>query len=126
MKRTCRRSPEARAHAEGAGAAQVATATADIAVASGPAGASDPVEAGPGQVAVILYTTGTTGDPKAIPWNHASPLKGAADACYHLDVHPGDVLAVNDLGSPSYATPAIGDSRIYIRTVDTLWAFGHL
>lgn len=44
-------------------------------------------------------------------------------------VKPGgsfDVLAVNDLGSPSYATPAIGDSRIYIRTVDTLWAFGHL
>ena len=42
-------------------------------------------------------------------------------------VRPGgsfDVLAVNDLGSPSYATPAIGDGRIYIRTVDTLWAFG--
>ena len=42
-------------------------------------------------------------------------------------VRPGgsfDVLAVNDLGSPSYATPAIGDGRIYIRTVNTLWAFG--
>ena len=44
-------------------------------------------------------------------------------------VEPGgsfDVLAVNDLGSPSYATPAIGDNRIYIRTVDALWAFGQL
>lgn len=41
----------------------------------------------------ILFSSGTTGDPKAIPWNHASPLKGAADARYHLDVHPGDVLA---------------------------------
>ena len=41
-------------------------------------------------------------------------------------VRPGgsfDVLAVNDLGSPTYATPAIADGRIYIRTVDVLWAF---
>ena len=35
-----------------------------------------------------------------------------------------DVLAVNDLGSPSYATPAIGRERIYIRTERALWAFG--
>jgi acetyl-CoA synthetase len=41
----------------------------------------------------ILFSSGTTGDPKAIPWNHVSPLKGAADARYHMDVHPGDVLA---------------------------------
>ena len=42
-------------------------------------------------------------------------------------VRPGggfEVLAVNDLRSPSYATPAIGDGRIYIRTLDALWAFG--
>ena len=35
-----------------------------------------------------------------------------------------DVLALNDLGSPIYATPAIGDGRIYIRTDEALWAFG--
>jgi len=35
-----------------------------------------------------------------------------------------EVLAVNDLGSPVYATPAIADGRLYIRTVDALWAFG--
>lgn len=34
------------------------------------------------------------------------------------------VLAVNDLNSPAYATPAIADGRIYIRTADVLWAFG--
>ena len=34
------------------------------------------------------------------------------------------VLAVNDLGSPAYATPAIADGHIYIRTADVLWAFG--
>jgi len=35
-----------------------------------------------------------------------------------------DRVTVNDLGSPSYATPAIAESRIYSRTVDALWAFG--
>ncbi len=35
-----------------------------------------------------------------------------------------DRLTVNDLGSPPYATPAIGEGRIYIRTAEALWAFG--
>lgn len=87
---TCHVSPEARAHAEGAGAAQVATATADIAVASGPAGASDPVEAGPGQVAVILYTTGTTGDPKGVMLTHANLLFAGASSARMRAMVPGD------------------------------------
>ncbi|MHC4885649.1 MAG: AMP-binding protein [Planctomycetota bacterium] len=41
----------------------------------------------------ILFSSGTTGDPKAIPWTHATPLKCAIDAWCHHDVHPGDVLA---------------------------------
>ena len=36
-----------------------------------------------------------------------------------------DQLTVNDLESPAYATPAIVDGRIYVRTVDALWAFGY-
>ena len=35
-----------------------------------------------------------------------------------------EVLAVNDLGSSCYATPAIDQGRIYIRTQDKLYAFG--
>jgi hypothetical protein len=35
-----------------------------------------------------------------------------------------DVLAVNDLDEPCYATPAIADGRIYIRTQATLYCFG--
>ncbi|MEO2198804.1 MAG: PQQ-binding-like beta-propeller repeat protein [bacterium] len=35
-----------------------------------------------------------------------------------------DRVTVNDLRSLAYATPAIAESRIYIRTVDALWAFG--
>lgn len=41
----------------------------------------------------ILFSSGTTGDPKAIPWTQTTPIKCAADARYHQDIHPGDVLA---------------------------------
>jgi acetyl-CoA synthetase len=41
----------------------------------------------------ILFSSGTTGEPKAIPWNHTTPIKCASDACLHHDVRPGDVLA---------------------------------
>jgi outer membrane protein assembly factor BamB len=33
-------------------------------------------------------------------------------------------LVVNDLGEDTYATPAIADGRIYVRTMATLFAFG--
>ena len=33
-------------------------------------------------------------------------------------------LVVNDLGEPTYATPAFADGRIYVRTVQALYAFG--
>ncbi|KAI3823185.1 hypothetical protein L1987_04617 [Smallanthus sonchifolius] len=39
----------------------------------------------------ILFSSGTTGDPKAIPWTHISPIRGAAEAWAHMDVKPGDV-----------------------------------
>ena len=35
-----------------------------------------------------------------------------------------DVLALNDLKEECYATPAISDSKIYLRTVNTLYCFG--
>lgn len=41
----------------------------------------------------ILFSSGTTGEPKAIPWTQLSPLKAASDAHYHQDVHPSDVVA---------------------------------
>ena len=40
----------------------------------------------------ILFSSGTTGDPKAIPWDHVTPIRCAADARYHHDIHVGDVL----------------------------------
>ena len=41
----------------------------------------------------ILFSSGTTGEPKAIPWTHTTPIKAAADAYLHHDIHPSDVLA---------------------------------
>lgn len=41
----------------------------------------------------ILFSSGTTGDPKAIVWDHVTPIKAAADAYYHHDLHGGDVVA---------------------------------
>jgi acetyl-CoA synthetase len=41
----------------------------------------------------VLFSSGTTGDPKAIPWTHATPIKCAMDGFYHQDIRPGDVVA---------------------------------
>uniref|UniRef100_A0A1D1XQL0 4-coumarate--CoA ligase n=1 Tax=Anthurium amnicola TaxID=1678845 RepID=A0A1D1XQL0_9ARAE len=41
----------------------------------------------------ILFSSGTTGEPKAIPWTHATPVKAAADAWSHMDIHKGDVVS---------------------------------
>lgn len=41
----------------------------------------------------ILFSSGTTGEPKAIPWNHLTPIKSAMDGCYHQDIHVEDVVA---------------------------------
>lgn len=41
----------------------------------------------------ILFSSGTTGEPKAIPWSHATPLKAAADAWSHMDIRKGDVVS---------------------------------
>jgi len=41
----------------------------------------------------ILFSSGTTGEPKAIPWTHATPIKAAADGWAHHDIRSGDVVA---------------------------------
>ena len=41
----------------------------------------------------ILFSSGTTGEPKAIPWTHLTPIKSAMDGYYHQDIHGDDVTA---------------------------------
>jgi acetyl-CoA synthetase len=48
--------------------------------------------ASPEHVTNILFSSGTTGAPKAIPWTELTPLKCGMDAHFHHDVHPGDVV----------------------------------
>jgi acetyl-CoA synthetase len=47
----------------------------------------------PYDVTNVLFSSGTTGDPKAIPWTHLTPLKCAMDGHFHHDIKPGDVVA---------------------------------
>ncbi|RLN18089.1 putative acyl-activating enzyme 18, peroxisomal [Panicum miliaceum] len=39
----------------------------------------------------ILFSSGTTGEPKAIPWTQLSPIRCAADTWAHMDVRPQDI-----------------------------------
>ncbi len=47
----------------------------------------------PYQPVNILFSSGTTGTPKAIPWNHLTPIKAAMDGHLHQDIRPGEVVA---------------------------------
>jgi len=41
----------------------------------------------------ILFSSGTTAQPKAIPWTQTTPIKCACDGHLHHDIHPQDVVA---------------------------------
>jgi acetyl-CoA synthetase len=51
------------------------------------------VIADPYEVTNVLFSSGTTGDPKAIPWTHLTPIKCVMDGHFHHDIKPGDVVA---------------------------------
>ncbi len=46
----------------------------------------------PDNIITILFSSGTTGAPKAIPWTHTTPIKCASDGYYHQDIHTNDVV----------------------------------
>jgi acetyl-CoA synthetase len=50
-----------------------------------------PYIANPDDVINILFSSGTTGEPKAIPWTHTTPIKCAIDGYCHQDIRPEHV-----------------------------------
>ncbi len=55
--------------------------------------AFEPVIGDPYRVINVLFSSGTTGTPKAIPWTHLTPIKCAMDGHFHQDIGPADVVA---------------------------------
>lgn len=47
----------------------------------------------PDDLCNILFSSGTTGDPKAIPWTHTTPIKCASDGYLHHNIKANDVVA---------------------------------
>ena len=46
----------------------------------------------PDDIITILFSSGTTGEPKAIPWTHTTPIKSASDGYYHHNIQQNDVV----------------------------------
>jgi acetyl-CoA synthetase len=59
----------------------------------GGGGPFEPVAREPTAVSNVLFSSGTTATPKAIPWTHLTPFKGMMDGHFHHDIRPGDVVA---------------------------------
>ncbi len=57
------------------------------------ADAFESVTGNPYRTTNILFSSGTTGEPKAVPWNHLTPIKSAMDGYFHQDIHGDDVTA---------------------------------
>ena len=53
----------------------------------------DSVSCCPDDPTNVLFSSGTTGQPKAIPFTHLTPIKCAADGSLHQNICKGDVLA---------------------------------
>jgi len=46
----------------------------------------------PDDTITVLFSSGTTGEPKAIPWTHTTPIKSASDGYYHHNIQINDVV----------------------------------
>ena len=76
------------------------------------------------EIASLLYTSGTTGDPKGVLLSHRSNYLHALSAMHHLKVTDNDTLLhvlpmfhVNGWGSPFYYT-ANGATQVMLRKTD--------
>lgn len=85
-----------------------------------------------GATNTVLFSSGTTGTPKAIPWTPACAIKAAADAKWHLDVRSADrLLWPTSLGWMMgawsiFATLLNGATLVIFDDAPTLRAMGEL
>ncbi|MCZ6695028.1 MAG: AMP-binding protein [Acidobacteria bacterium] len=56
-------------------------------------GGLEPGGPDPDEVINVLFSSGTTAEPKAIPWTHLTPIKCAMDGHFHHDIRGGEVVA---------------------------------
>ena len=80
-----------------------------------------------GEVIARGRIKGATGKYYASPVAAADKIYMVSETCKVAVLEPDgslEVLAVNALDSTCYATPALAEGRIYIRTGETLYAFG--
>ncbi len=52
-----------------------------------------PVSKDPHDPVTILFSSGTSGEPKAIVWDHTSPIKCAVDGYFYQDIQASDIVA---------------------------------
>ena len=50
------------------------------------------VKQDPQEHITFLFSSGTTGEPKAIPWNHTTAIKAASDGFYHQNIQQNNIV----------------------------------
>jgi acetyl-CoA synthetase len=62
--------------------------------ASASASAFSAVSRSPNDESILLFSSGTTGTPKAIPWLQTTPIRAVSDAYYHFDMTQDDTVCL--------------------------------
>ena len=85
-------SDAAKGHAQTANAHEINGGPEPVMLAVRPETVAEPVSKDAGQVATLLYTTGTTGDPKGVMLTHANLIYGGQTSASHREITSADYI----------------------------------